>query len=350
MPVQDLLAPREEKPGKEFESSLLDFQDYVNRVKPSLDQLFKSQALSCLRNIPMNDTSYLVESLESGKKIRGCLTCMIAEALGGHVEAGMPRAVAVELIHTATLIHDDYVDQHIARRNRSAPWTLEGARKAVLIGDMFVARGIRIMNDLGREEGQAISRAVALMSKGALYEPLNPSALAKEIESKRLRKNLYERIIYLKTGILFGTACQVGAIAASKNGKLGTISFRYGARIGEAYQIADDLIDIENYLRAQSVRPEEMAALAPAIFHFLKGMRPSVLRVLKRDARWTLDPEMNEAFQAALKNMRIAVRLRLESAASEIDRHFPNNSFLKLIKAAPWDLMKIFTGSADHGP
>lgn len=345
--MNQYLSEEKEAHGREFEPKVLDFQTYMERVKPRLDDVFKARVLSCLRNIPMNDAPYLVESLDGGKKIRGCLTCMIAQALGGSFPAGIPGGVAVELIHTATLIHDDYVDQHIARRSRSAPWTLEGARRAVLIGDMLVAKAIRTMNDLGRKEGQAISRAVALLSKGALYEPLDPSALVKEIESNRFRGNLYKRIIYLKTAILFGTACQLGAIAANRNGALGATSFRYGAKIGEAYQIADDITDIEDHLRARSIRPEEMAALAPAFLHFLKGMRSPVLTVLKKDGQRSFGQEMTEAFQVALRHMKAAVRFRLESAAYEVERHFPDNSFLRLVKRAPWDLMRIFVGSAD---
>ena len=343
MLANDLPLIRNHGAGKEFKSRSPDFRDYMDRVKPSLDRMFKVQVLSCVRNIPANDTPYLVETIDGEKKLRGCLTCLLTESLGGNVQAGIPMAVAVELIHTATLIHDDYVDQHITRRNRSAPWTLEGARRAVLIGDMLVAKAIRTMSGLGQKESQVISRAVDLLSKGALYEPLDPSALAKEIESNRLRENLYERIICLKTGILFGTACQLGAIAARSNEKLGTVSFRYGAKIGEAYQIIDDIIDIENYLKAGSVTPEEIAALAPALFRFLNGMSSLVLPALRRDGRRTLGQEMTEVFRAALKHMRVAVRFRLESAAYEAERHFPNNSFLRLVKRAPWDLMGIFT-------
>jgi hypothetical protein len=322
-----------------------DFQSYMGGVKPSLDLAFKARVLSCLRNVPINDTTYLVESLEAGKKIRGCLTCLVAEALGGPLRAVIPRAVAVELIHTATLIHDDYVDQHITRRNHSASWMLEGARKAVLIGDMLVAMTMRVMNELGREEGRVISRAIALLSKGALYEPLDPSALAIEIESNRFRNNLYERIIYLKTGILFGTACQLGALSADTNGALGTICFRYGLKIGEAYQIADDMIDIEQYLRAESIAPEEMAALTPAFLYFIRDMHSPILAILKRNGPGSLRQETRESFQAALRRMRDAVRLRLESAASAVEGHFPENGFLRLLRRTPWDLVRIFTGS-----
>ena len=345
MPLQDLSAEENEKRESEPKPLFADFQDYMDGVKPGLDIAFKAQVLSCLRNIPINDIAYLVESLGAGKKIRGCLTCMIAEALGGPVQTVIPRAVAVELIHTATLIHDDYVDQHITRRNRSAPWTLEGARRAVLIGDMLVATTMKTMNALGREEGRAISHAVALLSKGALYEPLDPSALAREVESNRFRANLYERIIYLKTGILFGTACQLGAIAANTNGEIETISFRYGVKIGEAYQIADDIVDIEHSLRAQSIHPGEMAALTPAFLYFLRESSPSVLAILKRNGCGTLSQETVEAFQTALGRMRSAVRFRLDSAASEIEGHFPKNTFLRLVERAPWDLVRIFAES-----
>ena len=321
------------------------FSDYIARVKPRLDLAFKAQLLSCLRNIPMNDTAYLVESLEAGKKIRGCLTCMIAEALGSPVQAAIPRAVAMELIHTATLIHDDYVDQHMTRRNRSAPWTLEGARRAVLIGDTLVATTMKSMSDLGREECQVTSHAVALLSKGALFETLDPSALIREMESDRFRDNLYERIIYLKTGILFGTACQLGAITAKATRELGMISFRYGVKIGEAYQIADDMADIEHSLKTRSIHPEEMASLTPAILYFLKEVPPFILPLLKGNGWLSLSEEMMKVLQLALGRMSDAVHSRLESAVSEVEERFPKKSYLELVKQAPWDLLRIFTES-----
>ncbi len=70
------------------------------------------------------------------------------------------------------------------------------------------------MSELGREDGLIISNAIAEVSRGAFREPLNPCSLLEEIEADRKYATFYEKIIYLKTGMLFGAACQLGALAA----------------------------------------------------------------------------------------------------------------------------------------
>jgi len=79
--VRDFSAEGYDTVESERKSMVPDFEDYMDGVKSSLDLAFKAQLLSCLRNIPSNDIGYLIQSLEAGKKIRGCLTCMISEAL-----------------------------------------------------------------------------------------------------------------------------------------------------------------------------------------------------------------------------------------------------------------------------
>lgn len=85
-----------------------------------LDEAFRRQISRLLENIPSKQTAALMATLEAGKKIRGCLACLISDALGGELEAAIPRAIAIELIQAATLIHDDFVDQDTIRGNRPA--------------------------------------------------------------------------------------------------------------------------------------------------------------------------------------------------------------------------------------
>jgi geranylgeranyl pyrophosphate synthase len=154
------------------------FQAYIETRRPTLQDALKRALSGLLDGITMRDAASLITSLEAGKKIRGSLTCLVSEALGGTLDSAVPRAISVELIQAATLIHDDFVDQDIERRGRPAVWTVEGARRAVLIGDVIFASAIEMMSDLGREDGAAISHAIAQVSRGALHEPLHPLALA----------------------------------------------------------------------------------------------------------------------------------------------------------------------------
>jgi hypothetical protein len=230
------------------------------------------------------------------------------------------------------------------RRNKPAAWTLEGARRAVLIGDVIFATAIQMAEDLGREDGLAVSRAIARVSRGALHEPLDPLRLAAEIESGRMDEKLYERIIHLKTGILFGTACHLGALAARADGRLGEISFQYGLHVGEAYQIADDLKEVEHYLEGRSIPPGKMAALAPALLYFSDELRPWVVAHLRGKGP---DPNgaAEEFLRVAANLMKDEIELRLQKGIEEIPGNFPENEYRPVVLQAPRDLIRMFNES-----
>jgi geranylgeranyl pyrophosphate synthase len=322
----------------------ISFQDYWGARKPKLDDAFQKQLRPLLEPIPLKETAALLGTLEGGKKIRGCLACLISDALGGVLEESIPRAIAVELIQAATLIHDDFVDQDTIRRNKPAAWTLEGARRAVLIGDVLFATAIKMMNDLGRDDGRVVSQAIAQVARGALHEPLSPPILAWEIESNRIDGKLYEKIIRLKTGILFGTACELGALAARADGRLGKISFRYGIRIGEAYQIADDLKEVEQYLAGRHLHSGQLAALAPALLYFVADLRPFFLSHLREKGE-DLSAATAEFFRVGAKLMKNAIERRLKEGVSEITGNFPSNQYTAVLRQAPWDLIRMFNES-----
>lgn len=105
------------------------FQDYCQTRKPILEDALRKALSDLLGGVTMRDKPSLMASLEAGKKIRGCLTCMVSEAFGGSLESAVPRAISVELIQAATLIHDDFVDQDTVGRGRPATWTVEGAQR-----------------------------------------------------------------------------------------------------------------------------------------------------------------------------------------------------------------------------
>ena len=319
------------------------FQEYWNELKPRLDDAFRSQLAVFLGDTATNDLTTLKATLESGKKVRGCLVCMVGDTLGGVRESAIPRAVAVELIQTATLIHDDFVDQDTVRRNRPAAWTLQGARRAVLIGDVIFATAIKMMNDLSREDGQVVLQAISRVARGAFQEPLSPSKMIREIESNRWNGELYEKIIHLKTGALFGAACQLGAIAAKADAELQEKSFRYGSRIGEAYQIADDLQEVKLRLLARSIHADQMAVLSPIFLYFVTEMRPHILEVLE-GRPLDLDGVVLEYLRTAVRLMEDEIDRRLRIAVSEIETAFPTNEYSELIRKAPWGLMEMIMG------
>ncbi len=324
---------------------IANFLDYAEDLKPSLDAAFAGHLAHLLGDTHSLCSYEEGKLMTGGKKIRGTLLCLVATTLGGALEEALPRAIAVELIQTATLIHDDFVDQHRVRRNLPAIWTLEGARRAVLLGDIVFSSAIQMMSELGREDGLIVSRAIAEVSRGAYHEPLDPAVLMEEIEACRLDTTLYEKIIRLKTGVLFGAACQLGAVAAGVGGNSRWAWHRYGVKIGEAYQVADDLHEVERALRTRSMTANEVAALAPALLFFDEESRPHIIRAL-RQGLLELKGELPELFQGVADAMQKDKEKRLRSAVDEIAGNHPGESRNSLACAAPWDLIRMFDTAA----
>lgn len=321
------------------------FKDFMEWVRPPLDHAFRAHLFNLTNDIAFKHGTSLESALAGGKMIRGCLLYLITDCLGGVPEAAIPRAVAVELIQAASLLHDDFVDQDSVRRNQSATWTLEGARRTVLLGDLIFASAIKTMADLGREDGSIIANAIAQVSSGAVQEPVDPLVLAREIESNRLDGGFYEKIVSLKTGNLFSAACRLGAIAAGADEALKERSERYGLRIGEAYQIADDLQDMVHIMKMRSVSAKLMVSIAPACLHFVEDARDLLTAALKeRDG--LLSDELFECFKVAVVCMEAEIERRLGTALAEIDAYFPQNEPGLLARRAPWDLIRMFNANS----
>jgi len=320
------------------------FKDYCENVIPRLDDAFKRELSSLFKGMASHHSASLSAGLRGGKMIRGCLLCLVSEGLEGSVRSAIPRAVAVELIHGASLIHDDFVDQDEIRRNKPAIWTLEGARRAVLLGDIIFASTIKNMNELSRDDGLVVSHAIAEIAKGAFQEPLEPLDLAMAIQSDRVNARLYEKIIHLKTGILFGSACQMGAIAAGADNEVRERCYRYGSLIGEAYQIADDLEEVRHHLSSRAIYPREMAFLTPAFLYFGKRARSHLVDALKSENS-PLDGPLLTCFQDALPLMEKEIERRLKSGVAEIEMLFPKNGFSELAHKAPWEIIEMFNDS-----
>ncbi len=321
------------------------FQDYAKNLKPLLDAAFTRHLDRLLGNGSRSESDGDTELLDGGKKIRGSLLCLVASALGGALEDALPRAVAVELIQAATLIHDDFVDQHRSRRNKDAVWTIEGGRRAVLLGDIVFASAIHMMSEMGRDDGLIVSRAIAEVSRGAYKEPLNPSWLLEAMEGNRIDAELYPKIIFLKTGVLFGAACELGAVAAGADDRTRQLWRQYGLKIGEAYQMADDLHDVRQCLLNHSVKGSEIAALAPALLYFSGESSACIINAL-RQVRTDLSGEILTHFQTTAELMKAEKERHLQSAVDGIAGGRIDTDFYRLALKTPWDIISMFDEAA----
>jgi hypothetical protein len=317
-------------------------RSYLDEIRTSLNYAFGLKLRAVLGNVAGG--SGLVNDLNEGKKIRGCLACLVGESLGASRELVIPRAVAVELIQAATLIHDDYVDGDVLRRKKPAVWAVVGARRAVLIGDVMFASALAGMNHLSCEDGAAVADAIALMSRGALHEPLEAADLDRFATKGEPDRALYDGIIFLKTGALFGAACDVGAIAAGTDEAIRHACYAFGVAVGKAYQMVDDLTDIHRYMVDRLLAREDLISLAPAIARFMPGSFDSMRTYIDR-----VSFPFTETVAALLRMLKAsledAIEQTVESATRCLREAVPAGASKDLLCAAPRAILEMFMSS-----
>lgn len=326
------------------------FQDYAASVKHTLDSAFAGELAHLLGQGEADPKVDGLPSLTSGKKLRGTLLCLVATSRGCPLAKALPGAVAVELIQAATLLHDDFVDQHRTRRRLPALWTLQGARRAVLLGDVIFSSAIRMMGEQGREEGLIVARVIAEISRGAYQEPLDPAALLAALD-KGIESAAYAKIIDLKTAALFGAACRLGALAAGAESAEQCCWHRYGLRIGQAYQLADDLQDVERFLARGEVTPAEMTGMVPAFRFFIPSCRPFLHQALHAPAT-RLNGEAGEYFLTLAGLLARERDRRLEQALEALkdDAGGMKVPLADLVRRAPRDILEVFEANEALSP
>ena len=324
------------------------FLDYAASVKPALDSAYAGELTRVFGDGGPNAREVGLSSLTAGKKLRGTLLCLVASALGGTLAEALPRAVAIELIQAATLLHDDFVDQHRTRRHLPALWTLQGARRAVLLGDVIFSSAIHMMGEQGREDGLIVARAIAEISRGAYQEPLDPAALL-DVPERGMEAAVYEKIIDLKTAVLFGAACQLGALSAGAGSENQDAWRRYGLMVGQAYQLADDLQDVERALARGEVIPAEMTGLVPAFRFFIPTSRPFLHRALRTPST-RLNGEAGEYFLALAGLLARERERRLDQALEALEVNAGGMALAELVRRAPKEIIGVFEADEALSP
>ncbi|MDG6093601.1 polyprenyl synthetase family protein [Acetobacter sp. AN02] len=176
-----------------------------------------------------------------GKRLRPLLVFAAARVAGYQPGPQAMRhvgvAACVEFIHTATLLHDDVVDNSLLRRGRASANAVFGNKASVLVGDFLFARSFQILTADGSLPVMAIlSAASATLAEGEVMQMTTQNDLSTQIDS-------YLKVIYGKTAALFAAACECGAVIAGADPALREALREYGANLGMAFQIVDDALD-----------------------------------------------------------------------------------------------------------
>jgi octaprenyl-diphosphate synthase len=178
---------------------------------------------------------YIIES--GGKRLRPALVLLSARALGASGPACHEMAAVIEFIHTATLLHDDVVDESSLRRGRKTANAEFGNAASVLVGDFLYSRAFQMMVELGSlRVMQVLADATNIIAEGEVLQLLNVHDPDTDEES-------YLRVIRYKTAKLFEAATQSGAILGGAPEPVERAMAEYGKHLGTAFQLVDDVLD-----------------------------------------------------------------------------------------------------------
>ncbi|MEJ2415151.1 MAG: polyprenyl synthetase family protein [Sulfurimonas sp.] len=194
----------------------------MHRVEEQISRL--------IQEIDYDEVSRLFGMLSGGKRLRAKLVLKIAK---GHEDAPLLAAI-VELIHAASLLHDDVIDEAMTRRGQASVNATEGSKTAVMLGDILYSKAFTELVVFDKMVAQTIAASVTALSKGEMMD-------VKMAESFNSDEQKYLDMLYLKTATLIEAAAKASALLVGKNAATHAL---YGKNLGLSFQIIDDILDI----------------------------------------------------------------------------------------------------------
>jgi len=250
-------------------------------IDKHLDEFDRQFKIAMKSSVPLLDiiTRYIVK--RKGKQVRPMFVFFSAALCGGITESTYRAATLIELLHTATLVHDDVVDDSLERRGFFSINALWKNKIAVLVGDFLLSRGLLVAVDTGEFELlKIVSNSVREMSEGELLQ----------IEKARnldIEEDIYFEIIRKKTATLIASCCACGAASAGADKETIEKMYRFGEATGIAFQLKDDLFDYEKSAaigKPQGIDIKEKKMTLPLIYmlrNLKYGERKRVINIVK---------------------------------------------------------------------
>ena len=214
--------------------NLSDLLAPVTRDMESVDAVIRSRLNS---NVVLIRTigDYIIGA--GGKRMRPALLLLVAQALGYRGTHQHVLAAVVEFIHTATLLHDDVVDESSLRRGRDTANAVFGNAASVLVGDYLYSRAFEMMVEVDSMRiMQIMSEATTVIAEGEVLQLLN-------VHDPDVSQERYLQVVRFKTAKLFEAAAQAGAVIAGASPERQEAAAAYGRHIGTAFQLVDDVLD-----------------------------------------------------------------------------------------------------------
>ncbi|AFV24701.1 polyprenyl synthetase [Methanolobus psychrophilus R15] len=235
-------------------------------IKASMDGLVAS----------MEDSSKMKKMLlhvcsSGGKSIRPIILLLCTEICGGERDKSVNAALAIELIHSASLIHDDVLDDGIIRRGVESAPKKYGVPAAILCGDFLISKAVSLISSYGTDSVLEFGRAGMYMAEG---ETIDISSSCPDFG----RKNYFE-CISKKTASLFAASAVIGAYVAGADRETAMKFRSFGENVGNAYQIVDDLLEYLNRLEDKQSTYESVTL--PLLYRKSMGHEEAVSLTVK---------------------------------------------------------------------
>ena len=307
--------------------SIKDLSSLVSADLEALDVYMKEQLRS---STALLDTVVRYILRQRGKRARPTLVFLSAGACGGATHRATVGAAMIEMLHTATLVHDDVVDHSAERRGMASINAVWKNKIAVLVGDYLLSRGLLIaVNNNEFEFLRVTSRAVQRMSEGELLQ-------IQKSRQRTIDEETYFKIISDKTASLISACCEIGAVSAGSSEDVQHVMRDFGELVGQAFQIRDDVLEytsrsiilgkpVGNDIAEQKLTLPLIYACAnapkaegTAIIKLVKGRKP-------RSREIAVVTEFVERYSGVTTAQNKAVELQ-QSAVRLLDV-LPNSSF-----------------------
>lgn len=220
---------------------------------------------------------YIVNS--GGKRIRPLITTLAARALNDSHDQHITLAAIIEFIHTATLLHDDVVDESMKRRGRDTANALFGNQASVLVGDFLYTRSFQMMVSLERMQVmQILSNATNIIAEGEVLQLMN-------CNNPDTTEAVYMDVIYSKTAKLFEAATQLAAVINNQSIEIEQAMADYGRYLGTAFQLMDDWLDYAGDAQALGKNiGDDLAEGKPTLplIHAMENGNPSQVQLIRQ--------------------------------------------------------------------
>jgi len=206
------------------------YKNEMHKVETHLDRYITSD----VRLIP-DVAHHLIDS--GGKRFRPLLHLICARLCGYDGPHRFPLAASIEFIHTASLLHDDVIDEALIRRGKTSANHVWGNAASVLVGDFLYSKAFSLLAGIGDIRiVQLMSKMTNVMSEGEVFQLM-------KCGDTRLTEEEYLSIVEKKTAVLISSACECGAVLAEAPAAQARALGQYGCNIGMAFQITDDTLD-----------------------------------------------------------------------------------------------------------